>query len=139
MTPRQVLETWMQRVWADRDDSAVDDLLADPCMVKGLSPEPIKSPKEFKLFLTKMLEAFSSINITMDDLVESGEFICGIGHVDVIHRATGKSGTFSIGVYGRIVDDKWVEANNTADFLTLLIQLGEVEETVLESALTYVH
>ena len=139
MTPKQVIESWMQRVWADRDVSAIDELLADPCMVKGLSTEPITSPEEFKVFHSKMLEAFTSINITMEDLVESGQFICGIGHVEVVHRATGKSGSFTIGVYGRFVDDKWVEANNTADFLTLLIQLGEVPETALESVLTYAH
>lgn len=139
MTPRQVLETWMHRVWSERDPSAIDDLLADPCLVKGLNPDPITSPKEFKVFHAKMLEAFISIKITMEDLVESGEFISGIGRVEVVHRATGTNGSFTIGVYGRFVDDKWVETNNTADFLTLLIQLGEVPETALESALTYVH
>ncbi len=139
MTPRQILETWMQRVWAERNPQAIDELLANPCMVRGLNPDPIKSPHEFIQFHKQMLDAFSSIKISIEDCVSSGEFICSICQVQVVQTGTGKKGSFTTGVYCRIVNNKIVEASNSADFLSLLIQLGEVPGDILKKALTPVH
>ncbi len=131
-SPRTVLETWFQRVWHERSEDAIDELLRPDADARGLGGNVLVGPEAFKAFHRAVCGLFSAIEIAIDKSVEEGEWISALCTLRATPRAGGETVTITGSVLGRVVDGKLGEAYNHWDFVGLFAQLGLLREDAIE-------
>jgi steroid delta-isomerase-like uncharacterized protein len=126
-----IIRRWFSEVWNKGDASAIDELLAPGSVVDGLIPgQKHEGREEFKEFHKLMFSAFSDFDLTLDELVSSGDHVTGSWHGTVVHSgtfqgrpATGRRleirGTFEV----TIVDGKIKNGSNQWNYDGLLPQM----------------
>ena len=127
----EIMRRWFAQVWNQGDVSAIDELLDPDAIVDGLLPDQNHNGRErFKEFHKLLYSAFSDFDLTVDEVVSSGEHVTGSWHGTVVHSgifqgrsATGKRiklhGTFE----GEIVGGKITSGNNKWNYDELLPQI----------------
>ena len=135
MTHCQLMRTWFERVWNQGDVSFVDEALAEPCEVTGLSADTITSRSGFRGFHQTLNAAFSEIHVEVKRLMECGDEVSGAVVVHATHRGTGKRISFQSSFFGTVRAGKIVEAANLVDYFGLLSEMGVLEPAVLGNAL----
>ena len=68
-SPDAVLRGWFQEVWNEREEEAIDWLMAADARVHGLAGGVIVGPAAFKPFHQAMCGAFSELQIDIDQVV----------------------------------------------------------------------
>ena len=68
-----VMRAWFQRVWSERDASAIEELLHPEAEVYGLGPDPVIGPDGFRDVWNGMQDAFSVTQIEVVDAVEAAD------------------------------------------------------------------
>ena len=134
-SPKELTEEWHQRVWNDRDEDAIYELMDDECVVHGLDLTG-PGPKRFVEFHRQYFEVWDPINIDIFEMIEFEDRAIGHATVKGTHIPTGNEidAVFSISVKWR--DGKIVEARNVVDYVTLLTQMGALDKNVMKEAFT---
>jgi predicted ester cyclase len=126
-----IIRRWFSEVWNKGDVSTIDDLLEPSAVVDGLLPDrKHKGREEFKEFHKSLYSTFSDFDVTVDEVVSSGNHATGSWHGTVVHSgtfqgraATGKRlemrGTFEV----TIVEGKIVNGSNRWNYDELLPQI----------------
>ncbi|MEM7508669.1 MAG: ester cyclase [Pseudomonadota bacterium] len=132
---RQIAEAWFRRVWAERDQSAVDELFIQDGEARGLGTEAPLGPEEFKGFHQTMLALMEDISIHIERCMEEGDWI----HLLCTFRATARDGGQPVSMTGQILarigDGVIVEAYNHFDFIRLYEDLGLMPPETFAKAL----
>jgi len=127
----EIMRRWFTEVWNKGDVSAIDELLDPDAVVDGLLPDQNHNGRDkFKEFHKLLYSSFSDFDLTVDEVVSSGEQVAGSWHGTVLHSgpfqdraATGKRikiyGTFE----GTIVDGKITSGSNKWNYAELLPQI----------------
>ena len=117
-----IIRRWFSEVWNKGDVSTIDDLLEPSAVVDGLLPDQKhEGREEFKEFHKLLYSTFSDFDLTVDEVVSSGNHVTGSWHGTVVHSgtfqdrtATGKRlemrGTFEVTIVaGKIVNgsNRW--------------------------------
>ncbi|MCZ6671926.1 MAG: ester cyclase [Verrucomicrobia bacterium] len=124
---------WHNRVWNNRDEDAIYELMDDKCIVHGLDlTEP--GPKGFVRFHRQYFEIWDNIQIDIFEMIEDGNLAIGHARVTGIHKPTQNKidAPFSISVKWQ--DGKIIEARNVVDYVTLLTQMGALQPEIMVNA-----
>jgi predicted ester cyclase len=126
-----VVRRWFSEVWNRGDVSTIDELLEPSAVIDGLVPDQTHDGREkFKEFHKLLHSAFSDFDLTVDEVVSSGDHVTGGWHGTVLHSgtfqdrpATGKRlelrGTFE----ATIVAGKIANGSNQWNYQELLPQI----------------
>ena len=133
-TAETIIPAWIERVWNQRDVTAIDDLLNEDGVSYGLG-EPFHGREPWYEFHAAMCNAFPRMHFDVLGQFTSGDWLCSRIRGDLVHGATDTPVTFEAMIMGRIRDGKFIEAWNSADWLPALTVLGLVEPDVIQHML----
>lgn len=72
-SPRQVAIQWFQRVWNERDDTAITQLMASNARCELEGGQEIIGPDQFRQFFQTLTTVFPDIRVAILDAMEEGE------------------------------------------------------------------
>ena len=130
----ETLRTWGQRVWVERDETAIDAMLAPDVAAHGLGGQTLIGPAAFKQFHAALCRLLRDTELVIDHHVEADGWLAAL----CIFKGTSHEGrkvAITGTIYGRIADGKILEAYNHFDFLGLFTQLGQLPPDVLARCL----
>ena len=128
-------ETFMERVWNQLDTTVIDELIADEHVSYGVG-DPIEGKSGWHGFHATFTAAFSDIQVTVEDLVISGDKEASRWTGTMVHRASGTPVTLSGMIINHICNGKIVAGYNSVDFLPMLMTLNIMPGDAVEKALT---
>ena len=128
-------ETFMERVWNQLDTTAIDELIADEHVSYGVG-DPIEGKSGWHGFHATFTAAFSDIQVTVEDLVISGDKEASRWTGTMVHRASGTPVTLSGMIINHICNGQIVAGYNSVDFIPMLMTLNLMPGDAVEKALT---
>ena len=129
------MHRWMEEVWNNQNEAAIDELLDQDAKIHGLDQEMV-GPQEFKPFFRTFLEGFSSVHVDAEVLVANEDFEAAQCQVRA-RSADGKDVNFTGIVIAKFKDGKIVEGWNAFDFVTMYNQLGQKQVAGEEEAVAH--
>jgi hypothetical protein len=130
-----LLHRWMEEVWNNPREGAIEELFASDGIAHGLSGPDLRGPPEFKQYVQLMRGAFSKIHVSLDEAFQHGEMVAARQTVEMVFRKTGKTARIQGAGFIRVRAGKIQEAWNYYDFLDLAVQLGAVAPDALQKLL----
>ena len=128
-------DQWFERVWNQRDRTAIFELMHDGCRTVGL-PLGDRTPKDaFAAFHGAVLAAFEDFRITPFVWTEEGDTITGHGQIQGRHRASGKDVDFRFAYRAVWKDGLVTDADNLLEWHTAFAQVGILGENGLSELL----
>lgn len=128
---------WFEEVWNKGRADAIDEMMADDAVARGLtdvSGKELRGPTDFKPFFYSFRDAFPDIQVTVEETVSEGDMLAVRCSVTGTHAgegiglaATNRPVTFTGMCMLRIKDGKIVEAWNNFDFMSMFQQLGAIQ------------
>ena len=131
---KALIQRWFEEVWNQGNSKTIDELLDKDAVIHGLvdaSGQPVRGLQAFHEFHDQFRNAFSDLDISVDDVVAEDDRV--VARCSVRGKHTGESLGFAptnapIQFEGiaivRIKNGKIVEAWNQFDFLEMNKQLG---------------
>ncbi len=119
MTPAEVIDTWLDRVWVQEDASAIDGMLVAETIARGIDAQPKIGPDQFKQFHGRLLCLIGNIEIDIDRQLADGEWISSLITLKATKRGTDDKVEVTGQMCAKIVEGKIVDAHNHIDFLAL--------------------
>ena len=133
---KQLIERWFEEVWNKGRADAIDEMIAEDCVIHGLSGatgQPVKGPTQFKTFHTTFREAFPDITVAVEDMVVEGDKVAARCSVYGKHagdslgyKASQAPVEFTGMVIVRVKNGKIAEAWNNFDFMKMYQQIGAI-------------
>lgn len=138
-TTKELAAQWFERVWNQRDASAIPDLFA-PDAVGHTEGGSVKGPVQFlELMHRPMLAAFPDIRLTIEGIIVEGNEAVARWQASATHSGpfgdlppSGRPVTFSGMTWLRFENGKIVEGSDRYNLHSLITYLstGQVSETV---------
>ena len=129
------LETWARRVWVERDEAAIDEILVVDTKAHGLGLQPLVGAEGFKPFHRAICARLRDTELVIDHHIEAEGWLATLctfqGTTDAGRRIA-----ISGAIHARIADVKILEAYNHFDFLGLFVQLGLLPADTFERCIT---
>ena len=132
---RATLETWAQRVWAERDASAIDEMCASDCRAYGLGPQPLVGPEQFKAFHQGLCGLLQETRLVVRQHIEQDGQLAALCTFSG-RMADGREASADGVIYARVADGKILEAHNHFDLLGFFTQLGLVPSNTLDCCMS---
>jgi predicted ester cyclase len=136
-SPDVVLRRWFEEVWNQRQESAIDELMASDAIAHGLGPQPIRGSGGFKPFFRAFSEAFPTLTVDVVRTIVDGDMVVTQIHCKGRHTGSGLGGgptnrDVEVGgmVIARVRNGQIVEGWNCIDFLSMYQQMGWVTNPV---------
>ncbi len=132
---RSTLETWARRVWVERDETAIDEILVVDTKAHGLGLQPLIGADGFKPFHSAICSLLRDTELLIDQAIEAEGWLC----VLCTFRGTtaeGRQASIGGAIHARIEDGKIREAYNHFDFLSLFTQLGLLPPDTFQRCIT---
>lgn len=126
---------WFEEVWNQGREDVIDELYASDGKAWGVGDAFLEGPESFKQMHRLFHETLGDIQCVVDDVMAAGDRAAMRGHFTMTHKATGKTITLQGGCFIRVRNGQISEAWNTWDFLSLITQIGALEEDALVRAL----
>jgi steroid delta-isomerase-like uncharacterized protein len=133
---KQLIKRWFEEVWNKGRAEAIDEMFGAEGIAHGLSEDennPVRGPKDFKIFHKTFRDAFPGITVTVEDTISEGDKVAARCSVHGKHEADsfGVAATqapvaFTGVAIVRIKDGKIVEAWNNFDFMKMYRQIGAI-------------
>lgn len=121
---RELLETWLERVWSNEDQSAIDELFHPEGDVAGLGQPDLVGPEEFKKFQSSLCKLLANIEISIIKYIESDTWSSALCTLNAVSRRNGDPIYISGTIFVRIENGQIQEAYNNFDFMSMWEQLG---------------
>lgn len=123
----RTLEIWAKRVWAERDEAAIDEILAIDAAAHGLGGQTLVGPEGFKAFHRALCAQLSDTELVVDHHIEAAGWLAAL----CTFKGTTSAGdrvTITGSIHARIAEGRILEAYNHFDFIGLFTQLGLMPE-----------
>jgi predicted ester cyclase len=114
---------WMEQVWNNGRESAIDEMLDDNAIVHGIEGINEKGPQGFKTFYRSFREQFPKLHVEVEHVVTEDDYETSRCTVDATN-ANGQNVHFTGMTYVQIRNGKITEGWNNFDFLAMYQQLG---------------
>ena len=134
MVEASFIRRWFEEVWNQKNEAAVDEMLAEGGVAHGLTEmdgSPIRGPESFKRFHRAFVSTYPNLRISVEDTIVEGDKIVARCRVSGTHSGDGiglaptqKDVDFTGIAIVRVQDGKIVEAWNEFDFMKMYTQLG---------------
>ena len=140
-TKRSIIETWFRRLWAERDESVIDELYKPDTDVGdgayGLEQEKALSAEEFKMFYRKLGALISNVNVTVDRHFDVGDTLIIECSLTFQNAKSDDDTIYTVKGCGvcKIKDGVLKSANNYWDFMTMFENLGLFPQNSFMNAL----
>lgn len=135
LSKKQLLRRWFDRVWNQRDEKTIYELMAKDCIAHGLPPDEIVGPDGFLPFYRRFTAAMPDLRITVEDLLEEDDRVAarwtGTGTLSnhgIGVAPTGKRMAITGMTILRVANGQIAEAWNVFDMLDMHQQLGTVNQ-----------
>lgn len=116
---------WFQQVWNEDREELIDELFASDAIAHDITDENgPKGPDGFKTFYHEFRSQFSSVYITVEDVVSEGDMESARCTVTARHNGTGRNVQFTGICMIRKKNGQITEAWNSFDFLKLNKQIS---------------
>lgn len=143
---KEIMETWFQRVWADEDPEAIEEMFIDEGTARGLGTyvtegqgsfldHELIGPKGFKEFHKALLGLVGDVKIEITKSMEQGDWLAVLCVFKAKKRGTDQKVQTTGTVFIKITDGKLIEAYNHFDFMSLFGQLGQLPENTFGECL----
>jgi len=129
---KKLIREWFERVWNQRDESAIDELFAADGKAHNF-PETggaLTGPEGFKTVYRNFCGAFPDLHVTVEDVISEGDRVAGHFTVTMTHLgdhlgipSTGKKAYLPGSTFCIIRDGKIAEGWNFIDMEHLFRQL----------------
>ncbi len=108
----KVLEEWFDRVWRQRDASAIHEMYVADGPVHGLGDQPMVGPEDFEQFHAAICRLLDETHVQIEKSLESGKWVSALCTLHGRARTTGGEISISGNVWARVkeVDVEAVEA-----------------------------
>jgi len=133
---KQLVCRWFDEVWNKGRADAIEEMFDENGIAHGLSDDPanpIKGPKNYRPFHSMFRQAFTTMQIVIEDMVAEGDKVTARCSVRGKHEgdglgiaATQLPVEFSGITIVRIANGKIVEAWNNFDFTAMNKQVGRI-------------
>ena len=133
-TGKELTLDWFERVWNQQDIAAIPELMAEDCIIHGLSLGENGS-KAFAQFHAAYCQAFENIHIEVFEVVEEDMKTIGNCRFTALHKGSGKDVEMVFSFSVKWENQKAVEARNVVDFTTMLAQLELFDPSQMSKAL----
>ncbi len=120
----KTVETWMRRVWSQKDASAIDEMFAANGSASGLGDDPLMGPADFKKFHASLLEIIDELRVEIRDIVDDGERTAMSCTLHAKCKRTGNPVTITGGFIASFQDGQLCDCENHWEFMALFEQLG---------------
>jgi hypothetical protein len=117
------LETWARRVWVERDEAAIDEMMAADTMAHGLGLQAPSGAEQFKPFHCSICALLRDTDLIIDHHIEADGWLAVLCTFTGT-TAAGQRVAINGAIHARIADGKILEAYNHFDFIGLFMQLG---------------
>ena len=131
MANAEFIHRWFDEVWNNKNEDAIDEMLAADGVGYGLGGENIVGPENFKVFQRAFVSAYPDLKVTVEDTVVEGDKIAARCRVSGSHDGEGigllptnQPVDFTGMVIVRVQDGKIVEAWNEFNFMEMYKQVG---------------
>ena len=132
-----LIRKWFEEVWNQGREETIDAMCSKKAIGQGQAQHgaDIHGPEEFKVLWRRIRSAFSNIHIEIQETIEQGDKVVARWTIAMTHTAPflgiapAKKRVSVNGIsIQRFVDGQIVEAWDSWDQLSLLVQLGGVPE-----------
>jgi predicted ester cyclase len=114
---------WMQEVWNNGSEDAIDKMMAADAVVHGIEDIKEKGTAAFKQFFRNFKQQFPKLHVEVEEVISQDDYETSRCVVNGTN-ASGQQVTFSGMTFVRIKDGKIIEGWNNFDFMTMYQQLG---------------
>lgn len=131
---RNIKETlsykWFTEVWNNNDESAINRLMIDDTIARGIKSTGIpdnrhtKGAEGFRLFFNGFCSMYRDIHVDIEDVISEDDSEAARVVVNAVHRESGTPVQFTGISMIRKEDGRIAEAWNNFDFLTMYQQIG---------------
>ena len=128
---KAIARRWMDKVWRDASESAIDELLADNFVFNYASPGTNSDKEGYKQAVKGPRASFPDIQFTTEDMVAEGDKVAIYWKGSGTHKGeifgiapTGKRVTVAGISIIQIVNGKIVQEVGFSDMLGMLQQIG---------------
>lgn len=118
-----VLETWVERVWNERDLSAIRELFSDTGIAHGNGQDEV-GPAGLEALFHALHGACRSLECTLGHRIVADDQAAVLMKFVIDHVRGSHPITFEMMAMVKVADGRIVEAWNMVDWLTPLIALG---------------
>jgi predicted ester cyclase len=125
---------WYNEVWNKGNEDIIDEMFHPDGIAFGLGDDHLRGPDGFKKFYKLFKKVLSNFNITVDRVLLDGNFATAMCTVKAMETKTGKPVNFSGVSISEVIDGQLMNAWNYFDFLTLNVQLGNINSEHLLNA-----
>jgi len=132
--PSDVMRTWFQRVWTEREEHAIYELFPPEGEAHGLGPAPIVGPGAFHQFWVQMHTAFDSLDVRVLDAIDQRDRCYVRCEATGIYR--GALVTFEGGCMAEIHAGQIRRVWSYLDFVKMLTEMSSIPPNALELALS---
>lgn len=117
------LETWARRVWAERDERAIDEMALGDTRAHGLGMQTMVGAEAFKAFHRAVCAQLVDTRLVIDHHIEADGWLAALCTFTGTTR-DGRCVAINGAIHARIADGHILEAYNHFDFVGLFVQLG---------------
>lgn len=136
MTITELIHRWFDDLWNLGDESAIDEVVSPAVIVRGLGDADLVGREEFRGFYRSIRAAFPNIRVTVDRVLESGDFATCLARVELVSADGRGPFRFEGSSTVRVEEGRFIEGWNYFDLLTLLRQMGAIRSEAVERGLT---
>src|SRR5262245_40499679 len=68
-----LVRRWFEQVWNNGRQEAIDELFVSDGVAHGLATDQLHGPEGFRTFYQQFMGAFPDIQISIDDIISSGD------------------------------------------------------------------
>ncbi len=117
----RTLETWARRVWVERDEAALDEMLMPDTKAHGLGQQALVGAEDFKWFHRNVCALLHDTDLVIDHHIEQDGWLAVLCTFKGT-TAGGRRVAINGAIHARIGEGKIHEAYNHFDFVDLFAQ-----------------
>ena len=129
----KVCQEWFERVWNQKDATAIDELLSDPCEVHMGKNLVLRSREEYKELHKNFCSTFDKFHTTIKGLVTEGKSLCAVVRFEMVKNHV--SYFVDVGCHGKVKDGQIYYAYNVVDYMELLDKTGFAGQDLIQAAM----
>ena len=119
----KTIETWFERVWANEEENAIQEMLIPDTKAMGLGTAPKVGPNEFVAFHRSFLKMMSDVRVVVERYMRDGDWYSTMVTLHAKRRDTGQAVSTTGHILFRISGNTIPQAYNHFDFMGLFEQL----------------
>lgn len=130
-----LIHKWFDLLWCQHDASVIDQILHKDIKMHGISAGEALGREHFRSIYQHYIEMMPDVQIKVVEVFEMDDSVALYAQITGTHAQTGKTIEVSGCAMARVVDCQIVESWESWNFVSMLVQLGEIPEEKLAAIL----